>query len=144
MTNSTRTLFGALFLSTALLSLPALAETTAFKATLSAAEEVPAVTSKGMGSAEATYDDATKKLTWKGSYSGLGGPVTAAHFHGPAEVGKTGGVQVPVEATGSPFMGFATLTDAQASDLLGGRLYLNLHTAANPNGEIRGQVVKVK
>jgi hypothetical protein len=38
--------------------------------------------------------------------------------------------------------GSATLTDAQAVDLLAGRYYINIHTAANPPGEIRGQVTK--
>jgi hypothetical protein len=38
--------------------------------------------------------------------------------------------------------GSATLTDAQAADLAGGKLYVNVHTAANKGGEIRGQVVK--
>jgi hypothetical protein len=42
----------------------------------------------------------------------------------------------------SPAEGSATLTDAQASDLLAGKLYVNIHTAANPGGEIRGQVTK--
>jgi hypothetical protein len=38
--------------------------------------------------------------------------------------------------------GSATLTDAQAADLLAGRYYINIHTAATPAGEIRGQVTK--
>ncbi len=42
----------------------------------------------------------------------------------------------------SPVSGQATLTDAQAADLLAGRWYINLHTAANPGGEIRGQVTR--
>jgi hypothetical protein len=90
-----------------------------------------------------TYDTQTKQLKWKVSYSGLSGPATAAHFHGPAEPGKNAGVMIPIQniAT-SPAEGSATLTDAQAADLMGGRLYVNVHTAANPGGEIRGQVTK--
>jgi hypothetical protein len=42
----------------------------------------------------------------------------------------------------SPAKGTATLTDAQAADLQAGRWYINIHTAANRGGEIRGQVVK--
>ena len=42
----------------------------------------------------------------------------------------------------SPIKGEATLTDAQAADLVAGKYYINIHTAANPGGEIRGQVVK--
>jgi CHRD domain len=92
---------------------------------------------------EVTFDPQTKKLTWKVTYSGLTGPATAAHFHGPAEPGKNAGVVVPIQniAT-SPAEGSATLTDAQAADLTAGRYYVNVHTAANPGGEIRGQVTK--
>lgn len=137
-------LFAGFALATTLTAAPAFAETMMFKATLSAAEEVPATTSKGVGMADVTYDTATKKASWKGTYSGLSGPTTAAHFHGPAEKGKNAGVEVAVDAKASPFEGSATLTDAQAKDLMGGMLYLNVHTAANPNGEIRGQVVSAK
>ncbi|OIQ70334.1 CHRD domain protein [mine drainage metagenome] len=45
-------------------------------------------------------------------------------------------------ATTSPAEGSATLTDAQAADLMAGKYYINVHTAANPTGEIRGQVTK--
>ena len=60
-----------------------------------------------------------------------------------AEAGKNGGVAVAIpNATSSPVEGSATLTDAQAADLTGGKYYVNIHTAANPGGEIRGQVTK--
>lgn len=137
-------LFAGLALATTVIAVPAFAETVTFKATLSAAEEVPATTSKGTGMADVTYDTATKKVSWKGTYSGLSGPATAAHFHGPAEKGQNAGVAVPIDAKASPFEGSATLTDAQAADLTAGKLYVNVHTAANPNGEIRGQVMKAK
>jgi hypothetical protein len=119
------------------------AEEVKMKADLSAAQEVPATKSDGKGSAAVTYDTAGKKLSWTVSYSGLSGPATAAHFHGPAEAGKNAGVAVPIpnQAT-SPVTGSATLTDAQAADLMGGKYYVNIHTAANPGGEIRGQVTK--
>ena len=121
---------------------PALAETISFKADLKASEEVPANDSKGTGTVTATYDTASKKLTWKGNYSGLTGPATMAHFHGPAEPGKNAGVAVPITPSTSPFENSANLTDAQAADLLAGRWYVNVHTAAHPGGEIRGQLVK--
>ena len=114
-----------------------------FKATLDAKSEVPATTSAGTGTADLDYDAASKKLSWTVTYSGLSGPATAAHFHGPAEAGKNAGVAVAIpNATSSPVKGEATLTEAQAADLLGGRYYINIHTAANPGGEIRGQVMK--
>ena len=113
------------------------------KATLDGKSEVPAVTSAGKGTADLDYDAASKKLSWKLTYSGLSGPATAAHFHGPAEAGKNAGVAVAIpNATSSPVEGSATLTDAQAADLAAGKYYINVHTAANPAGEIRGQVTK--
>ncbi|GAC1337755.1 MAG: CHRD domain-containing protein [Beijerinckiaceae bacterium] len=126
----------------ALFALPAAAETMMYKATLAASQEVPPVNSKGTGNVDATYDSSTKKLSWKGSYSGLSGPATGAHFHGPAEAGKNAGVAVPADAAKSPFEGSATLTDAQAADLTSGKWYFNIHTAENKGGEIRGQVTK--
>ena len=113
------------------------------KATLDGASEVPPTTTVGKGIADIDYDPASKKLSWKVTYSGLSGPATAAHFHGPAEAGKNAGVKVPIpNATSSPAEGSATLTDEQAADLVAGKYYVNVHTAANPGGEIRGQVTK--
>jgi hypothetical protein len=120
---------------------PAFAEK--MKATLDGKSETPANTSAGKGTADIDYDAATKKLSWKLTYSGLSGPATAAHFHGPAEPGKNAGVAVAIPNAGtSPVEGSATLTDAQAADLMAGKYYVNVHTAANPGGEIRGQVMK--
>jgi len=121
---------------------PVFAETISFKAELKASEEVPPNDSKATGTVTATYDSASKKLTWKGNYSGLTGPATMAHFHGPAEVGKDASVAVPITPSASPFENSANLTDAQAADLMAGRWYVNVHTAAHPGGEIRGQLVK--
>lgn len=118
---------------------PAFAEKMTVK--LDGASEVPPNSSAGKGEADVNYDAATKKLSWKLTYSGLSGPPTAAHFHGPAEAGKNAVVVVAIpNATSSPAEGSATLTDAQAADLMAGKLYINVHTAANPGGEIRGQV----
>ncbi|MGT2479635.1 CHRD domain-containing protein [Methylobacterium oryzae CBMB20] len=111
-----------------------------YRAALNGSSEVPATTSPGQGEITATFDPATKRLSWSGRYSGLTGPVTAAHFHGPAMTGENAGVLVPVTAASSPFTGEATLDDAKAADLAAGRLYFNIHTAANPKGEIRGQL----
>jgi hypothetical protein len=119
------------------------AEMLSYKVALKSASEVPPNTSGGSGTADVTYDTQTKQLKWKVSYSGLSGPATAAHFHGPAEPGKSAGVMIPIpNIATSPAEGSATLTDTQAADLTGGRLYVNVHTAANPGGEIRGQVTK--
>src|ERR1700759_2803022 len=114
-----------------------------FKATLDGKSEVPANTSAGKGTAEIDYDAATKKMTYKLTYSGLSGPATAAHFHGAAEAGKNAGVEVPIPNAGTrPGEGSPPLPGAQAPDLPRGKLYVNVHHAANPGGEIRGQVIK--
>jgi hypothetical protein len=126
------------------LASPSMAAMVNLKADLKAANEVPPGSGAGKGEVTATYDTASKKLSWKGSYSGLSGPATAAHFH-TGEAGKNGGIAVPIfagAAAKSPFEGSATLTDAQATDLMAGKLYVNIHTAANKAGEIRGQVLK--
>jgi CHRD domain len=127
---------GALALAT-----PSIAASVNFKANLDAATEIPPNDSKGTGAVTATYDTATKMLSWKGSYKDLSGPATAAHFHA-GEVGKNGGVAIPITPNTSPLEGTATLTAEQEADLMAGKWYVNVHTAANKGGEIRGQMVK--
>ncbi len=140
--SKTRTMLATFALGTTVaLAGPAFADK--MKVTLDGKSEVPPTTGAGTGTADVDYDAATKKLSWKLTYSGLTGPATAAHFHGPAEAGKNAGVKVPIaNATSSPAEGSATLTDEQAADLTAGKYYINVHTAANPGGEIRGQVTK--
>jgi hypothetical protein len=121
----------------------AFAQAVTYKADLTGAAQVPPNTTKGTGALMATYDPTSKKLTYTVTYKDLSGPATAAHFHGPAAAGANAGVVVPAAAPlASPIKGEATLTDAQAADLAAGRWYFNVHTAANPPGEIRGQVMK--
>jgi hypothetical protein len=141
-----RTYFGvglALVLTSALaIAPPATAETIKLKANLSAANEVPPNDSKAAGTAEATFDTATKILSWTVIYSGLSGPAACAHFHGPGEAGKIAGIVLPFASPVSPINGSQTISDAQAADLLAGKWYVNVHTSANPGGEIRGQMLK--
>jgi len=130
----------------ALTALPAQAQTVKFTADLSGKNESPAIKSDGTGTASATLDGATRKLTWEITFWGLSGPMTAAHFHGPADATKNAGVAVPIAKAGdpAPYKGSATLTPEQMADLMAGRWYVNIHTAANPPGEIRGQVLKAQ
>ncbi|HZT27591.1 MAG TPA: CHRD domain-containing protein [Pseudolabrys sp.] len=124
---------------------PSFAGMMTMKTQLKASNEVPPVNSSGTGEVTVTYDTDSKKLSWKGNYSGLSGPATAAHFHGPAPSGKNAGVMIPIfqgATAKSPFEGSATLTDAQAKALMDGDMYVNIHTAANKAGEIRGQLTK--
>lgn len=122
------------------------AATTDFKADLKGSSEVPSNSTGGTGSATVTLDSATNKLTWNVTFSGLTGPATAVHIHGPAPAGKNAGVLIWLSTKGqpatSPVSGSGTFTAAQASDLMNGQCYVNVHTAANPGGEIRGQLAK--
>ena len=112
-----------------------------FQASLTGAQEVPPVTTGGSGSADLRYNPSTQMLSWSVTHSGLSGPVTAAHIHGPAPAGQNAGVAIPFTNVGSPTItGEAKLTPQQLAQLVGGQMYVNLHTAANPNGEIRGQI----
>lgn len=121
---------------------PANAETIALKADLKGSNEVPPNDGKGTGAVTLTFDTGSKRLSWKGTLTGLTAAPTAAHLHGPAEAGKNAGVQIPIPNPGPQFEGSAILSETQAADLLGGRLYVNVHTAAHPGGEVRGQVGK--
>jgi hypothetical protein len=98
------------------------------------------ITSTGKGAGTFTYDPATHALTYNVTYEGLTGPAAAAHIHGPAAPGANAPPVVPFANPASPITGTATLTDAQAADLMAGKWYVNVHTAANKGGEIRGQI----
>ena len=114
---------------------------TKFGAALTASAEVPSNDSRGGGEMTATLNNDTKLLTWRVTYQGLSGAATAGHLHGPAMAGANAGVAVPFTSSMSPIEGSATLTSSQVFDLRAGLWYVNLHTAANPGGEIRGQVL---
>ena len=120
----------------------AFAETTTIKINLSGKAQVPPNDSKAAGTADVTSDTNSKKLGWRINYSGLTGPATMAHFHGPAEAGKNAPVVIPITPASSPSEGSVTLTDTQAADLMAGKMYINVHTDAHKGGEIRGQVTK--
>lgn len=118
------------------------AATKVFKAAMDGASEVPPTASTGTGAATVTLDTATRKLTWDVTYSGLTGPAMAAHIHGPADPGKNAGVVVPLTGSlKSPIKGAKVLTSAQVADLEAGKYYVNIHTAVNKGGEIRGQLM---
>lgn len=142
MWTSTRPALAALALSSALIAAPALAETQHFTADLSGKSEVPPNDTTGTGTADITYDTETKTLQWTVTYEGLTGPATAAHFHGPANPEENAKPILPLEGDpSSPIKGNKDLTAEQADSLQKGMWYVNIHTEANPNGEIRGQVV---
>lgn len=117
-------------------SLPALAQK--YEATMNTAQEVPPKTTAGTGLATLTLDG--DKLTYEITYKDLTGPATAAHIHGPAEAGANAGVMVPFSNPATPIKGTVNLTPEQVANLKAGKEYVNVHTAQNPGGEIRGQI----
>ena len=113
-------------------------------AAFSGAQEVPAVTTTATGNFAGTFDRATRELRFTVTYSGL--TPTAGHLHLGAP-GANGGVFLPfpfnnAASTGfeSPITGTTILSPAQATALLANGVYANLHTAANPGGEIRANL----
>jgi len=112
-----------------------------FKATLSGASEVPPVVTAAKGTFSAKYIKANGLLLWNMTYEGLSGPAVGAHIHGPATEAQNAGIVVGFNnPVSSPMAGQATLTPAQFADLQAGKWYVNVHTAANRGGEIRGQL----
>lgn len=106
---------------------------------MTGAEEVPPVNASGTGTGTITVGE-DKSVMAKISTQGVQG--VAAHIHEGA-AGANGPVIVPMEKTGDnewSSKGGAKLTDAQYEAYKAGRLYFNVHTAANKGGEIRGQI----
>ena len=109
---------------------------------MNGASEIPPKQTEATGTFHGTLDRNTKVLTYDLTYQGLSGPATAIHFHGPANSGQNAGVQVPVSGLNSPVHGVTgQLSDEQVKQLLDSNWYINIHTKANPTGEIRGQVL---
>jgi hypothetical protein len=128
--------FGAAFVSAAS------AATVNYTARLSGQAEVPKTASKGKGKFDSTFDTQSKVLNYTLTFNGLSGPATAAHIHGPATRAQSASVIAPLgdKNPASPVTGSVTLTDDQVKMLQSAKLYVNVHTAANPGGEIRGQI----
>ena len=141
MTNLFRAFLATAALSAAFCANAAFAETMAFKADLKPAAGIQPTT--GQGNLTATYDSDSRKLSWKGNVTGLSGNPTVAHFHGPADPGQNAGVLVPAPGVANgAFEGSTTLNNDQAKLLTDEKTYFMIHTAANPGGEVRGQVTK--
>jgi short subunit fatty acids transporter len=109
-----------------------------FDVMLSGVNEVPANNSKATGMLMGTYNKDSKMLSYTLTYSGM--TATAGHFH-KAAAGSNGGVAVDLGSISTGMKNTLTLTDAQVTDLMAGMWYINLHSAAFPSGELRGQVM---
>jgi hypothetical protein len=112
------------------------------QAVLTGEQEVPPITSGGAGTATAILNATTEELTWSVNYHGLSGAAVSAHIHGPADPGKNSVAQIDIgkSALGSPIRGSAKVTAQEAEQILDGKWYVNVHTARNLGGEIRGQL----
>ena len=114
----------------------------AFSTQMTGLNQVPPVATPATGRVDAVLDKNTRLLRWKLSFTGLSGPAIAGHFHGPAVIGANAGIALTFKGPlKSPMQGRATLTPAQAADLLTGKWYASIHTEAHPGGEIRGQMI---
>ena len=117
-----------------------------FSADLTGAAEKPsAVSTSGSGFVEAALVGNTLSFTL--AYRSLTSAITAAHIHGPATSSASAAVLIDLlpyhrgtYSTQGVFSGSVALAPAMVNALLNGDLYLNLHTAVNPGGEIRGQL----
>ena len=124
-------LLPALFFSTPLLAV------TYFGANLSGSQEVPPVVTTGSGSCGAVLNDAQTQLSINCTHSVA---PTVAHIHF-APAGSVGGVVFPLIPPQSPINTVWALTPGDVSNLFAGNLYVNVHTAAFPSGEVRGQLL---
>ena len=131
-------------LAVAALAFGARASSVGVTAKLNAKQEVPAqVVKDTRAKGRFTGTLVGSKLKWKLTFSGLTGPATAAHIHLGA-MGKAGNVAIPLCAPcKSGVHGKATLSASLKSALAHHKLYVNVHTAKNPNGEIRGQLAEM-
>ena len=118
-----------------------------FTAKLDGNQTVPAVTTTAVGTGTFVLSSSGTQVTYHVTVNGLSGSITGAHFHNGA-MGVGGGVVKTLSFAGNTTSGVwgsadanQPFTDSLLSELLRGRLYINVHTSANPNGEIRGQVL---
>ncbi|UOQ51085.1 CHRD domain-containing protein [Hymenobacter cellulosivorans] len=137
-------LTGLLLLTSGLLRADHLRAHLLLSAKLEGAQEVPAVNTNAKGVASFTINPTRDTLFITATFVGLSGPITGAHVHLGAR-GVAGPIVTSLEPMlrGNRMQGFLTGSDfdvAKRRKYLLGAYYINVHTAANPNGEIRGQI----
>lgn len=120
--------------------------TTHFAANLNGSQENPPVSTSALGAGTFTLAANGQELAYNIGYAGLSGVFSAAHFHNAGR-GKNGGVVRAIDFTGANALGVWKSADAQALtndlvvELLAGQIYVNIHSANFPSGEIRGQII---
>ncbi|MBS0280124.1 MAG: CHRD domain-containing protein [Proteobacteria bacterium] len=135
----THKLIGAAFgLLTAITA--ARAETVSLAAQLFGSNAIPQNKSDAFGEGQFRYDGQTGKLDYYLTYDGTA--PTRIDLHGPARAGENAAPVLAFPLSASPLSGSVTLTKAQADSLLAGTLYVDMHSAAYAEGEIRGQIKK--
>lgn len=98
-------------------------------------------TNQPTGHVKASLNTTTHKLKYTIVYGGLSGPVTIAHFHGPAKAKVDAGVLQKIDGPYHSGMKNSVVIDtATQSAMLDGMTYVNLHTDAHPKGEARAQM----
>lgn len=119
------------------------AKTVKFSAALNKGQEVPSPKGTKMGaSGRFTATLTGTSLKWKLTFTHLTGAATAAHIHDGVK-GKAGPVLSPLcGPCTSGVTGTITLTSAQVTAIMNRKYYVNVHTAKNPGGEIRGQITR--
>jgi biopolymer transport protein ExbD len=122
------------------LAQPSSAEELKYNVDLTGANETPPNDSKAAGKITVSVDTETKKVTWQITSDNLSGEATAAHFHGPAAEGQK--ADPVVDLSSNIKSGNGSLTEEQLKMLQDGKMYVNVHTAKYPDGEIRGQLKK--
>ena len=136
---TTRKHFTRLVLGTAAILMSGWAFAANVDVKLSGDQEVPPVKTSATGNGTLTVND-DKSVSGSVTTSGING--VAAHIHNAAP-GKNGPVAVPLSKDGDNKWTVgpgAKLTDAQFADFKAGNLYVNVHSAAHKDGEIRGQL----
>jgi hypothetical protein len=123
------------------LVLASVASAQSYRADIDGAQEAPPNGSSGTGLGCFSYDANTLMLNYEVTYSGLGSAEVAAHIHGPAPLGVNAAVIFPFALGPLKLGSFGPLTAAQLGDLNSGLLYVNIHSALIPGGEIRGQIL---
>jgi hypothetical protein len=96
--------------------------------------------SDAFAEAQFTYDSNSHALEYYVNYDGVA--PAKVDIHGPAGAGETAPAIVTFPLSESPISGTVTLTGGQATELLAGKTYLDIHSKTYPDGEIRGQITR--